>query len=979
MAGLFESGFRQTMRDAQRRGITSPDQTPTTFSDVYNATWDVSKVEGVTGGVARRQDQLVLQQMELMAEFDPEFDPMRFVSNAPDLYRVAEVEQSELAIDFFKNNSERIKELSTQHDQEFHTFDDIKARIEKEQAELRAIRDQISKRASPTDRALGGLAGEGQAVMTDPIIAGSMGLGGTARGATAAARIATAMASEAAIIGGIEATMVQPQVYLQKRSINSPYSLVDAGIAVLTAGAGGAAFRGVFQGGASAIQSYRAVRGARTRNETVAQLRNAAQEIAAEDTPGAQTEAQVLNDLADVIESTPSGREIEFVSTFHGTPHTWVSGKPDLSKVGTGGGFQNYGHGIYFVENSDVAKTYLPRDVDADSNLYEVGIPDTEINRMLDWDALVENSDNLSQQIIKDFPKLKDIEEINKGFSDEQVTGRDLYEWLTVKLGGKKQASEYLASKGIPGIKYLEELEPILGRDGQTRNFVVFDEELLNQVKVTEKQRVLIEPDEETQHLANLDQAMDDLAQNRITEVSVDTDPVEYIARSSNIESVDPRTVTVDAKRFQFKAGGDTEGVTDRLKGVEEWDPMRAGISVIYEQADGARFIVDGHQRLALAKRIGDDATLNAIVLRETDGVTVADARQRAAMKNIAEGTGTSLDAAKVFREMGPEALSEMPGLPPQSALVRTARSLAELEQDAFEYVANALKPEQYAMASIVGELIKAGPEQLAAIRALVESNPGTLLQARFIVEQIRAAGFETTETMDLFGGQTISETLFKERARILDNAIKRLKKDKATFRTLVERESEISGAGNVLERQSNLERLGEDEETIQTLSRLANTKGPVSDALNEAARKLKNGERVDRVTRDFLAAARRPADEQRGPGTEVRDAGRAEQEAAPAGNRQEVERATKEYVNDTRTLLPDDPEIDELAAAEARQVADILEQNPDLEIPVEIRVDADGNQITETRKASEVYDDLVEEDTRTTDMFTCMTGGGRG
>ena len=310
---------------------------------------------------------------------------------------------------------------------------------------------------------------------------------------------------------------------------------------------------------------------------------------------------------------------------------------------------------------------------------------------------------------------------------------------------------------------------------------------------------------------------------------------------------------------------------------------------------------------------------------------------------------------------------------------MRTARSLAELEQDAFEYVANALKPEQYAMASIVGELIQAGPEQLAAIRALVESNPGTLLQARFIVEQIRAAGFETTETMDLFGGQTISETLFKERARILDNAIKRLKKDKATFRTLVERESEISGAGNVLERQSNLERLGEDEETIQTLSRLANTKGPISDALNEAARQLKTGERVDSVTRDFLAAARRPADEQRGPRTEVRDAGRAEQEAAPADNRQEVDRATKEYVSDTRALLPDDPEIDELAAAEARQVADILEQNPDLEIPVEIRVDADGNQITETRKASEVYDDLVEEDTRTTDMFTCMTGGGRG
>ena len=62
----------------------------------------------------------------------------------------------------------------------------------------------------------------------------------------------------------------------------------------------------------------------------------------------------------------------------------------------------------------------------------------------------------------------------------------------------------------------------------------------------------------------------------------------------------------------------------------------------------------------------------------------------------------------------------------------------------------------------------------------------------------------------------------------------------------------------------------------------------------------------------------------------------------------------------------------------EARRVADILARNPDLEIPVEIRVDADGKEIPETRKASDVYDDLVEEDTRTTDMFTCMTGGGR-
>jgi hypothetical protein len=817
VSGIFEQEFSRRRRDAARRGITSIDVAPlnpdTELSEVTGSRFDVGKVEGQTGGLKRRTDQLVLQQMEELSQFDPEFDPMRFVTSSPDLYRVAESEQSELAIEFFKNNDDRIKELSQQQEQEFLTFSQIQTRIEQEQAELRALRDQLSARASPRARAVGTLLGEGAVVMTDPVIAGSLGLGGAARGTTALARITSAMASEAAIIGGIEATMVQPQVYLQKRSINSPYSLVDASIAVLTAGAGGAAFRGIFEGGASAIQAYRAVRGARTRQETVEQLRDAAEEIAAEGTPGAQTEAQVLNDVADVIESTPSGRAIE------------------------------------------------------------------------------------------------------------QDTGQEFYD----------------------------------------------------------QQRVLVEPDEETQHLANLDQAMDDLAQNRITEVSVDTDPVRYLADRLPTEEVDPRSIKVDAKRFQFKEGSDAQGVTSRLKGVEQWNDLASGKIVVYEQVDGARFIVDGHQRLAFAKRLDDDAIkLDAIVLKETDGVTVASARRQAALKNIGEGTGTALDTARIFKEIGPDAIASLTDLPTESALVRTAGALAELDDEAFAYVANVLEPEQYSRAAIVGEVIKAGPEQVAAIRALLAANPANLTQARFIVEQIKAAGFDTATTMDLFGGRTISETLFKERARILDNAIKRLKKDKATFRTLVERETEISGAGNVLERQSNLERLGEDEKTIQTLSRLANTKGPVSDALNEAARKLKNGERVDSVTRDFLAAARRPTDERYRPGTEVRDVGRAEQEAPPAGNRQEVERATKEYVSDTRTLLPDDPEIDELAAAEARQVADILEQNPDLEIAVDVRVDADGKEIPETRKASEVYDDLVEEDTRTTDMFTCMTGGRR-
>ena len=59
------------------------------------------------------------------------------------------------------------------------------------------------------------------------------------------------------------------------------------------------------------------------------------------------------------------------------------------------------------------------------------------------------------------------------------------------------------------------------------------------------------------------------------------------------LESIDPKTVEVDASTFQFKSRGDEFGVTDRLQGVKKWDSIKAGTSIVWERADGARFIAD--------------------------------------------------------------------------------------------------------------------------------------------------------------------------------------------------------------------------------------------------------------------------------------------------------------------------------------------------------------------------------------------------
>ena len=46
------------------------------------------------------------------------------------------------------------------------------------------------------------------------------------------------------------------------------------------------------------------------------------------------------------------------IVAYHGTPHT-IQGQFDINKVGTGEGAQAYGHGMYFAEAPDVAKSYM--------------------------------------------------------------------------------------------------------------------------------------------------------------------------------------------------------------------------------------------------------------------------------------------------------------------------------------------------------------------------------------------------------------------------------------------------------------------------------------------------------------------------------------------------------------------------------------------------------------------------------------------
>lgn len=324
-----------------------------------------------------------------------------------------------------------------------------------------------------------------------------------------------------------------------------------------------------------------------------------------------------------------------------------------------------------------------------------------------------------------------------------------------------------------------------------------------------------------------------------------------------------PDQLRVDAQTFQFKTGGDAAGVTDRLKGVQRWDQRLAGVTLVWRRADGVEFIADGHQRHGLAARLkgeGQDPRLNVWILSEADGVTPAGARVIAALKNVAEGTGTALDAAKVLRELRTDprlqvVAAAMPPLPPNSPLVRDAGALAQLGDDAFRMVINNVADQAHA--AHVGRLIADPQQQVAALGVLAKANPRSSNEARLLVEQIRAAGFVDGRQESLFGVDAFAQSLFVERARILDRAAALLRKDRAVFATLVDEQGRITDAGNALSLEANQRRLTENETLALLLTDATRAGAVVGAELDAAARALAKGERIGTVVATFLDRVR--------------------------------------------------------------------------------------------------------------------------
>lgn len=300
-----------------------------------------------------------------------------------------------------------------------------------------------------------------------------------------------------------------------------------------------------------------------------------------------------------------------------------------------------------------------------------------------------------------------------------------------------------------------------------------------------------------------------------------------------------PEELQTNAKVFQYKENSDEEGKTDRMNGVEEWSANDSGIVIVWQAKDGQKYIADGHQRLGLAKRLNDDKIrLDGILYKETDGYTPEDVRMIAAKKNIAEGSGTAIDTAKILREIGEYPAS----LPRKGTMYEYGIALARLGNEAFEKVINGyVTPAQGA---VIANIIRNDHiKQSLAIDVVSQAGIDTLPETELMASQVLSTPAETVEQTSLFGTQEILQSSAVEKIKIIDSAIKILNKSKNLMAHLGNNQKQIEKNGNVLNQKNNEELKKSAEQAIEIVKKLAFCKGIISDKANELAQKKENDE----------------------------------------------------------------------------------------------------------------------------------------
>lgn len=327
--------------------------------------------------------------------------------------------------------------------------------------------------------------------------------------------------------------------------------------------------------------------------------------------------------------------------------------------------------------------------------------------------------------------------------------------------------------------------------------------------------------------------------------------------------------ISVDANRFQFKSGTSKEtGASSLLADVNKWDPNLGGVVLVWQDPeDGKTYVINGHHRLELAKRLGEDR----ITVRNVEAPDAKTARAIGALANLAEGRGTAIDAAKFMRDSGHSAADlATRGISLQEPKVRDAIALSKLDDKMFRMVATGQLKESRAIAIADGT---DDHQQQWDILKLVEDreSKGKPVSDAALSEMIRlvkSSGVHLETQSSLFGEQEIAHSLAFEKGELSAYVRKQLGEERRAFSAVASegRAERLGREGNKINPERNAKIAQEAAQAQEVYDKLSGRVGAVSDALEAGARRLAEGEPAAKVKAETYEAVRKAITSEMGP-----------------------------------------------------------------------------------------------------------------
>jgi len=306
----------------------------------------------------------------------------------------------------------------------------------------------------------------------------------------------------------------------------------------------------------------------------------------------------------------------------------------------------------------------------------------------------------------------------------------------------------------------------------------------------------------------------------------------------SQVRETPVADIDTDPVRLQFKAAGQGKGkrgVSGSLKDAKSYDPLFGKIVSVWRDPETGRLlVVNGHNRLDLARRSG----VQNILTWEIDAPNADMARAIGAMENIAEGQGTAWDAAKIMRDMGIDG-EEMArrNIDVTKGVAEKGVALSRLPQEIFEQGATGKLSLEKAVALGSVKLDDVVVRDVAAQAAKKGWPADKILQA------MQEAKF--AQTAEVTGGGVLPgfEDMFKTSnfEQLLDirtEAFKALREEMVAL-TSVSREGRrgiLEAAGNVVDVAGSQAARGQAAVAVNIFDRVTGYTGPVRDLLNEMA-----------------------------------------------------------------------------------------------------------------------------------------------